>query len=196
MNTRWIAILLVGAFFCVSLLNAQSFLRNGSFESFTSGDPNEWKTSNIPTLLTLVSATPEAHSGKTGLKFEVKSFYGTRMCGMATQEDIRTAATHLKLSGYYQLKSVGGDKVLASVTLYDSEGRIVHIQDETLDPTTSFKPFTLGVEAESDVSVATAKVCFSIVRGKNDEFHEGTIGVLDDVMLVTQPRRDIIGQQR
>ncbi len=196
MKTRWIAAVVVSAFLYNSSMNAQSFLRNGNFEIFAAGEPSEWKTSNIPSMLTLVSATPESHSGKTGLKLEVKSFYGTKMAGMASQEEIRTAATHLKLSGYYELRSMGGDKMLASVTLFDSEGRIVHIQDMTLEPSASFKQFSLGIETESDVPVALAKVVFSVMRGKNDELHEGTVAVVDDVVLLSQPRKDVIGEQR
>lgn len=163
--------------------HAQNALRNPGFETFVNGEPAGWTTSNIPGVLVLVSQAREAHSGKSGVKLEVKSFYGTKMAGTLTQEEIPITARQVRFSGYYMLSSTGGDKTNINVTLINENGSSICVENLNLDPSASFKQFTLPLSAPEASVVARAKVCIAIIGGDNDQLHEGTRAIFDDCVL-------------
>jgi hypothetical protein len=168
---------------CVSTTLGQNLLKNGSFEVFAGQEPASWATSNIPGMLTLAGPSKESHSGKGGIKLEVKVFYGTKLAGTASQDNIPTSARRVSLSGYYTLKSVGGDKAYVSVNLVNESGSTVCMGDLTLEPSSAFKQFVLPLEARENGSVAKAKVGIAIMAGAGDQLHEGTTAVFDDLIL-------------
>jgi hypothetical protein len=178
--------LMVIVIFSTMAVRSQNALRNGGFEAFSNGEPGNWTTSNISGILVLVSPSKEAHSGKSGIKLEVKSFYGTKMAGTATQENISITARQALLRGFYTLKSVGGDKAFVNVSLINDNGSTVCSENLNLESTTSFTQFSLAVNAPEGSTVVKAKVCIAIMGGNNDQLHEGTTAIFDDCVLAPQ----------
>ena len=170
------------AFFC-SDVTAQNLLKNGSFDSFSNGEPVGWTTSNIAGMLQLVSPSKESRNGRGGIKLEVKSFYGTKLAGTASQDNIPLTIRQVKLSGYYTLTSVKGDRAYVSLNLINENGSTISMAHLTLEPTTSFRRFTIPLEAESGANATHAKVGIAIVAGTDDQLHEGTTAVFDDIKL-------------
>lgn len=173
----------------------QNLLRNAGFETFVNGEPSNWTTSNIPGMLVLVSRSKESHSGKGGIKLEVKSFYGTKLAGTASQEDIPTTARQVLLSGYYTLKSVGGDKAFINMCLINENGSTVCVGNLNLDPAVSFKQFSLSLDAREGSGVVKAKICIAIIAGSDDQLHEGTTAIFDDCVLAPPSTgKDTLGE--
>ncbi len=162
---------------------AQNLLKNGSFDSFSNGEPVAWTTSNIPGMLQLVSPSKESRSGKGGIKLEVKSFYGTKLAGTASQENIPLTTRQVRLSGYYTLASIRGDRAFVSLNLINENGSTIGVAHLTLEPTSSFRQFTIPLEVESGANVSRAKVGIALIAGTNDQLHEGTTAVFDDFKL-------------
>ncbi len=183
--------------FSAPIVQAQNLLRNPGFEAFTNGEPESWTTSNIPGLLVLVSQSKEAHSGKGGVKLEVKSFYGTKMAGTASQENIPATARQVCLTGFYRLKSVGGDKAFVNLCLINDIGSTICVGNLTLEPIAAFKEFSLPLSAQEGNTVTKAKVCIAIIAGDNDQIHEGTTAIFDDIVLKpSQTGKETIGEIR
>jgi hypothetical protein len=175
-------------------VQAQNLLRNPGFENFTNGEPDSWTTSNIPGLLVLVSPSKETHSGKSGVKLEVKSFYGTKMAGTASQENIPAAARQFSLTGFYRLKSVGGDKAFVHISLISDKKSTICVGNLTLEPSAGFKEFSLPLSVQEGNTAVKAKVCIAIIAGDNDQTHEGTTAIFDDIVLKpSQPNKEVIG---
>ncbi len=176
---------------------SQNVLRNPGFETFVNGEPGDWATSNISGMLVLVSQSKEAHSGKSGIKLEVKPFYGTKMAGTATQENIRITEPQVQFRGFYMLKSVGGDKALVNVTLINENGSTICVENLDLEPAASFERFSLPANAPDGSTVVKAKVCIAIIGGNNDQLHEGTVAIFDDFLLAPQTvEKDTLGKAR
>jgi hypothetical protein len=183
--------------FSASLVQAQNLLRNPGFEIFIKSEPESWTTSNIPGLLVLVSQSIEAHGGKGGVKLEVKSFYGTKMAGTASQENIPATVRQVCLTGFYRLKSVGGDKAFVHLSLINDNGSTICVGNLTLEPATAFKEFSLPLDAQEGNTVEKAKVCIAIIAGENDQLHEGTTAIFDDLVLKpSQTDKETIGEIR
>jgi hypothetical protein len=176
---------------------AQNLLRNPGFETFTKGEPESWTTSNIPGLLVLVSQSMEAHGGKGGVKLEVKSFYGTKMAGTASQENITTTVRQVCLTGFYRLKAVGGDKAFVHLSLINDNGSTICVENLILEAAAAFKEFSLPISAREGNTVAKAKVCIAIIAGDKDQIHEGTTAIFDDFVLKpSQTGKETIGEIR
>jgi hypothetical protein len=90
-------------------LEGSNLLRNGDFESFSSGEPTGWTTNNIPTMLSVVTASQNSYAGKVSVRCEVKDFYGTKMAGMISQKNLEVGEGELQLRGAYLLKSQRND---------------------------------------------------------------------------------------
>jgi hypothetical protein len=108
--TSVLAIIIMTA---LSALPSYSQIPNASFENWTSGNPDGWKTTNVPPTIVNITKTTDAHNGSSAVQGTVTSMSGiTIPCAMATgvggggyPETTKPAALH----GWYKLTSVGGD---------------------------------------------------------------------------------------
>jgi|WetSurMetagenome_2_1015567.scaffolds.fasta_scaffold47473_4 hypothetical protein len=163
-------------------MSGRNLLRNGDFEKFTGDEPEGWATTNIPKMLTIVSAVPGQH-GKLAVKCEVKPFYGTQMAGMVMQKNIPISGSSASLTGSYAMTSTGGDVGYVTMEMRNGEGSSVRVCHENL-PTTGgvWKTFTLSGSISSEV--VSAELRLTIIGRDDGTIHEGSMVVFDDVVLV------------
>lgn len=129
----------------LAILAEQNLLKNGSFESFPAGEPAGWTTNNIPTMVTVVSASQNSYAGKTSVKCEVKEFYETKMAGMISQRDIEVKSGELVLKGAYLLKSVGKDVGYVAVDVKSAANSTIATCERYFTESGSdFIPFTIS----------------------------------------------------
>ncbi|MGB9773479.1 MAG: hypothetical protein ACPL4I_05605 [Bacteroidota bacterium] len=185
---------IVTAFSCVLLFSflssgqSQNFLKNPNFEVVVKNEPASWETNNIPPILTVVSISPKAKSGKNSLKLEVKDFHGTKIGGAAIQGDISIPNAPLRLSGYALLNLKGGDQGMVALCLETSSGSTVGLKDTALTgSSTEFKPFSLKLAPPAaGPEVTKARVRLAILGNpETDELHEGSSILFDDLALET-----------
>jgi hypothetical protein len=108
---------------CCIAMTTYGQILNPGFENWTSGNPDNWATSNaFPAGLVNVTQTSDCHSGLSAVRGEVINFLGSPM-GPLIQSG--TMATGFPISEqyhtfglYYKFTPVGGDKFSVNVALY------------------------------------------------------------------------------
>ncbi|MCX6249856.1 MAG: T9SS type A sorting domain-containing protein [Bacteroidetes bacterium] len=110
------------AFICCITLTTYAQIPNSGFENWTSGDPDNWATSNaFPAGLVNITQTTDSHTGSFAVRGDVIDFFGTAMgpviqsgpgaTGFAISEQYHS------LELYYKFTSIGGDKFSVNVGL-------------------------------------------------------------------------------
>ena len=110
------------AFICGIAMTINAQIPNSGFENWTSGDPDNWATSNaFPAGLINITQTSDSHSGSYAVRGEVINFFGTPM-GPVIQSG--PGATGFAISEqyhsfelWYKFTSVGSDKFSVNVGL-------------------------------------------------------------------------------
>jgi len=186
--------LIITAFSCILLFaflsggQSQNFLKNPNFEVVIKNEPASWETNNIPPILTVVSISPKAKSGKNSLKLEVRDFHGTKIGGAAIQGDISIPNAPLQLRGYALLNLKGGDQGMVALCLETPSGSTVGLKDTSLTGSSAeFKPFSLKLAPPpAGPEVTKARVRLAILGNpETDELHEGSSILFDDLALET-----------
>jgi hypothetical protein len=177
-----IAVLLLLPLLLGLTLSGRNLLRNGDFEKFSGDEPDGWVTTNVPKMLTIVSAVPGLH-GKLAVKCEVKPFYGTQMAGMVMQKNIPISGQTASLTGSYAMTGVGTDIGYVTMEMRNGEGSSVRVCHENLQATGGvWKAFTLSGSIPAEV--VSAELRLTIIGKDDGTIHEGSMIVFDDVVLV------------
>jgi hypothetical protein len=96
---------------------------NNDFESWASGDPTDWFTTDIPTLIDGVSQAGSAYNGSSCVKLEVSNFGGTAYPPYLSSLDPSTSLGHPvsikhgSLHGYYKLNPLGNDALAVVISM-------------------------------------------------------------------------------
>lgn len=162
--------------------SGHNLLKNGDFEFFTGDEPAGWETTNIPKVLSVVSASSVAHGGKHSVRCEVKDFHGSKMPGMIRQKNIDLTGRTLRLTGFYQLRSVGKDIGFISAEFVSEEGSTIKIcQDNFAATAGQYRPIEIELEAPADAQHLDLKC--TMLASEGESLHEGTYLLLDDLKL-------------
>ncbi len=110
---------------CFLALTANSQVPNPGFESWTSGEPDGWVTSNAPEAgLVNVVQSNDSHTGTYALRGEVVNFFGTPMACVIQSgpggHGFPISQQYHSFECYYKFTSVGGDKFSVNVALKKS----------------------------------------------------------------------------
>ncbi|HAL57366.1 MAG TPA: hypothetical protein DCP63_13090 [Bacteroidetes bacterium] len=163
---------------------SQNLLKNGDFEKFTGDNPVGWETTNVPGLLTVVSASKVFKGGARAVRCEVKDCFGSRIAGMVCQKNVEITGEEVKLSGHYVLHSEGNDKALLLICFVSSEGSTLETVEEYL---TLNKPefSSFSKVAKIPNGAERAHIRLTLVADKQSgKLHEGSYVIFDDVKLV------------
>ena len=167
----------------------RDILKNGDFERFNGDTPTGWESTNIPTMLTVVSRSATSQGGKSSVKCEVKDFYGTKMGGMLWLKDLSAQGGSLTVKGFYLLHSVGKDVGFLSVSFKNAQGSSVGSVEEFLAKSSSeFIPFA----KTGPIPDGTTKldVQLTLLAGaESGNLHEGSYVLFDTMEL------DVLGDQ-
>lgn len=108
---------------CSFSMTTYGQILNPGFENWTSGNPDDWATSNaFPASLVNITQTSDSHSGSSALLGQVINFMGSpfgpviQSGTMATGFPITEKYYSFEL--YYKFTSVGGDKFSVNVGLF------------------------------------------------------------------------------
>ncbi len=160
----------------------QNLLRNGDFETFSGNEPAGWETTNIPKVLSVVSASSTAHGGKHAVRCEVKDFHGSKMPGMIRQKNIDLSGRTLRLTGFYQLRSVGKDIGFVSAEFISEEGSTIKIcQNNFAETAGQYLPINIELEAPAEARHLDLRC--TMLAAEGESLHEGTYLLLDDLKL-------------
>lgn len=120
---------LLALIFSISLIflsSANAQIPNNGFENWTSGEPNNWITDNIPGVLVPVTQSAEAHSGSSSVKLTVlNSGGGPYLAYIYTASTTNVGFIPGSLTGFYKFSpAVISSVVGIAVALYKNNQTI------------------------------------------------------------------------
>jgi len=124
---------------------------NNDFESWTSGDPTDWFTSDISGLIDGVSQAGSAFNGSSCVKLEVNDFGGTPYPPFMTSLDATTqlghpvSIKHGSLHGYYKLNPLGNDALIVVIGMNDGQSNTIGAGGGILTAASSWTEFNLPI---------------------------------------------------
>jgi hypothetical protein len=180
-----LSVLVIGLAIPAAGQGGKNLIRNGDFERFAGDDPVGWETTNIPRACVVVSASTNAHGGKSAAKLEVKDCFGSKIPGMISQKGITIAGGGTySMRMAYVVKSVGADVGYVSMEFRNSEGSTIRVCEERLaDTGGAFKTFSSPFQAPDAATGAELKIALLSAKDGGD-LHVGSFVIADDIVLV------------
>lgn len=168
----------------MSAITSFSEITNAGFESWSNGDPDNWKTTNSPPTFINVTQSNESHSGSSAVKGEVISMSGFPIpCALLSgtgetgfSENTRPAALH----GWYKFTSIGGDLFQVIVTFQKNGIAIGAGQFSTTVSTANYTEFIANTFWSNEDTPDTVHIAFEI-SGTSGQTHIGSNFIIDDL---------------
>ena len=116
---------------CLAALSMQAQnVPNGGFETWTSGNPNNWLVNNIPSIAIPITQVTPAHGGALALKGEVVTSPLGDLAPLAASTDMSgngftISQAYSTLSFYYKTSLAGNATFDATVVFYDAANQPV-----------------------------------------------------------------------
>jgi hypothetical protein len=157
---------------------------NPGFEAWTNGFPDGWVTSNVPTIVTPVTASNSAHGGSFAARGEVISAFSTVWPANLTSIFPHTQVPE-RFQAYYQFAPQGGDVLAVVVIFYDDFFPIAAADTEIVVPAGSYTLLDLPIEEYTSGTPDSAYIWFTIVgTGTEGMPTVGSTFLVDDVAFV------------
>ncbi len=162
---------------------------NSGFENWTSGDPDNWVTSNVPSFATPVSQSSAAHGGASAVRGTVVLFYSLLMAPVLQSgpggHGFGCTSRPTSIDGYYQFHSVGGDRFGVNTILYKGVVAGTVIANAASANATEVAGWTHFSVPFSYVSSANPDTCIIqiMIVGPvtGNDYHVGSYFLLDDL---------------
>jgi hypothetical protein len=170
---------------------ARAQIPNSGFESWTTGNPDNWVTSNVAPLFVTVTQSSTAHSGSSAARGTVVLFYTTGMAPVLQSgpggTGFRCTSRPTSIDGYYQFHSVGGDRFGVNTALYKGgiAGTVIgNAASANATEVTSWTKFSVPFSYASSDNPDTCIIQIQIVGPvTGTDFHVGSYFLLDDLAL-------------
>ena len=179
MRKRLLIILLVASF--SSLIYAQQ-ITNGSFENWTSGDPDSWTTSNslYPGSITEEST---AHAGNHAVRMNAVLSGGQYQVYTLVISSLPITTPPVALHGWYMFNSVNSEYLIVNVNVVDDGNSSNHGIGQTVISASQsvYKEFVSTITYQGTSTETYAGIGFSMYALNNTLDHAGTYAVIDDL---------------
>ena len=150
---------------------------NAGFENWTSGNPDNWSTTNNPQFTNILQSN-DAHSGSYSAEGTVASFSGFSISPVISTTFLYTGRPS-SLSGYYKLSSISSDTLVIAVALYKNDNGIGGGIFSTSTSANSFTQFNLPITYVSSETPDSAGIAIYI--GPTVGAHSGSTFYIDDL---------------
>ncbi|TAL66805.1 MAG: T9SS type A sorting domain-containing protein [Bacteroidetes bacterium] len=168
----------------MSTITLYSEITNPGFESWTDGNPDNWRTTNNPPTFVNVTQTIDAHSGSYALEGEVKTINGFSIPvalesgsdGAGFPENTRPAALH----GWYKFTSISQDIFMVTLAFRKGEQGIGAGQFSTTNSTGNWTEFVANIVWGSEETPDEVLIGFQL-QGTTGLVHEGSLFIIDDL---------------
>jgi hypothetical protein len=180
-------LLLTVAFLLTVTMFAQN-VPNGGFESWTSGNPDNWFADNLPTIATPITQSTTAHSGSYSVKGTVVNTIGGLLgpgllsgpggAGTAVTQRFKT------VTGYYQLNVLQGDNLILNFILFKGGSPIGTGESVITASASAWTQFNIDFQYVTNDVPDNCILQFAIAGPTSgSDYHAGTYFLLDDVNL-------------
>ena len=137
-------------FLSFTFLQAQQLL-NSNFESWTSGDPTDWFTTDIPGVIDGVTQAGSAYNGTSCVKLQVEDVGGTAYPPYLSSLNPNTSLGHPvsqkhgSLHGFYKLNPLGNDALLVVIGMNVGQLNTVGAGSAYLGAASSWTEFNIPI---------------------------------------------------
>ena len=174
----------------LNALNISAQVPNSGMESWTSGEPDSWHTSNVSTIVVPVTQVTPAHSGAYAAKGEVVLFSGSPYNTVLSSTDaslngFAITQSFASFSFYYKMLVTGTTVFEATATLYDVSGGWVADAGQFIQPGTvsSYTQANFAFNYGSANAPVECVILFSIHDTLGGNPPVGNYFIVDDITL-------------
>jgi len=147
---------------------------NPGFETWNAGFPDGWVTSNVPGVVTTVTASGTRRSGSFSARGEVLTAFNSVWPAYLSTVFPQTQLPE-RLQCYYQFAPQGGDKLFIAVVFFDGFSPFAGADTQIVDPAGSFTLLDLPVEQYVPGTADSCYIYISVI-GPGLEGGEPTVG--------------------
>ena len=174
-------------------LSAQT-IPNAGFENWTSGNPDNWFTYNVPQLsLVTITQSADVRSGSSAVRGDV-IVYGTEQDTVppililgSTTAGAPISVRPSTLRGWYKFKNGGGDD-LSIVWFVQKESIPIGSGELTItQDAAAYTQFEIPIEYFGEGTPDVVNIMVLIDSGEKDNAHPDSWFLLDDLSLTTGP---------
>ena len=171
---------------CASGASAQ--VPNGGFETWTNGSPDNWLTDNAAPVYVTVSQSTNAHSGAYAASGQVPVVFNVPIAPWLQAgtggQGFHASGRPAVITGWYQLTSVGGDKIVVAGWLMQGGTTLIAVANDSVTAAaSSYKqfsvPFVYGAAGNAD----SAYIEIALTNDGSAGVHSGTSFLIDDIAL-------------
>ncbi|MBP1678233.1 MAG: Por secretion system C-terminal sorting protein, partial [Bacteroidetes bacterium] len=157
---------------------------NPGFEVWPDANPEGWTTSNIPTIVTPVTASNNAHGGSFAARGEVE-FAANTVWPANLQSIFAHTQVPERFQAYYQFAPQGGDVLAVAVIFYSDFFPIAAADTEIVVPAGSYTLLDLPIEEYLSGTPDQAYIFFTIIgTGTEGMPTVGSTYLVDDLAFV------------
>jgi len=150
---------------------------NAGFENWTSGNPDNWSTTNNPQFTNILQSN-DAHSGSYSAEGTVASFSGFSVAPVLSSE-FSYSGRPTNFSGYYKFTSVNSDTLDIAVALFKNGNTIGGGIFHTHTSANSYNQFNISLIYVSSDTPDSAGI--GIFIGPTVGAHSGSTFYIDDL---------------
>jgi len=171
-------------FMLIFSVPAGAQIQNSGFESWTSGNPNDWFGNNAATLYTPITQTSDAHSGSSALKGTVVTYNSIPVSPLVlagtTGQGFTAGARYSSVTGYFKFSPAGGDTFYVLIVADKGGVPIGGGYFKTGTATSAYAQFTAPIFYSTGDTPDIISIEFVIVPGATLA-HAGSSFEIDDI---------------
>jgi hypothetical protein len=158
---------------------------NAGFETWASGLPTGWITTNVPSVAVPVTQTATSHSGSSALKGTVVSFLGITSYPPFLWSEFPVAQRYATFSGWYSFSAVGGDSLFGWLVMYKASSPIGYSFFNNKTTRATYTQFNVSIGYFASGVPDSCAMYFGITgsTANKDTIHVGSTFNLDDLSL-------------
>jgi len=182
---KGIALVLLLALAVLAPAPAEAQIPNAGFETWVSGAPTGWITTNVPPLAVPVTQTSTKHSGSSALMGTVVSILGVGSYPPFIWSEFPVAQRFATFTGWYSFTAVGGDSLFGWLVMYKSQAAIGLSFFNNKATHAAYTQFSQTIEYFASGVPDSCIMYFGITgsAANNDTIHVGSTFNLDDLAL-------------
>jgi len=177
------------AWLCATL--ALSQIPNGSFETWTNKDPDNWETSNTNSNSNIVSVTKvgSAKAGSNAMKLSAWAYQGFTFGPIAicphSNSYFPYAGHPTMITGWYMASLQGGDKMMVSGALRKSHGTIGGGVSYFTTNTSVYQQFQVPISYTSTANSDSATMVVTLFSqsGGGTDLNPASYVIIDDIQF-------------
>jgi hypothetical protein len=158
---------------------------NAGFETWASGLPTGWITTNVPPLAVPVTQTATSHSGSSALTGTVVSLLGISSYPPFIWSEFPIAQRYASFSGWYSFTAVGGDSLFGWLVMYKTSSPIGYAFFNNKAARATYTQFSVNIGYFASGVPDSCAMYFGITgsSANKDTIHVGSTFNLDDLSL-------------